>query len=151
MILNHGNLTEQELIDALSQLKSIRAEIGILEQKVRHLEQIVEHRKNVSRKMMDEGESWETITKFINPVFEVYQSTMRHTSTCLEEYSQLMQFIYATPDSLMRRILIERYVNGHTWLRVAFMIGGHDEQHPRRLHNQFIAEYVRKHNNIQRF
>ena len=146
MILDHSHLTEQELIDALGQLKSIRAEIGILERKVRHLEQIVEHRKNVSRKMMDEGESWENITRFINPVFEVYQATIRHTSSCLEEYNQLMQFIYAIPDSLIRRILIERYVNGHTWLRVAFIIGENDEQYPRKLHNRFVAEYVRRHN-----
>lgn len=148
MILDHSHLTEQELIDALSQLQHLRHELKILDGRVADLERAVNYRKHIVVKMMDQGESWENITRFIGTVFEVYQVTMLHVSECMEQYSRLVHFIYSVPDSQMRRILYERYINGLPWKAVAFEIKEYDEQYPRRLHNKFIAEYVRKHNSM---
>ena len=144
-MIDCSHLTEKEMIDRLSQLRFLRIEIRNLERKLRRLEQGVEHRKKLIGKLMDDGESWEDITRFVEPIFETYQSTKRCVYEYLEEYHSLTQFIHDIPDSRMRLILTERYLNGLTWLDVAFSIGEYDEQYPRRLHNQFIAEYVRRH------
>jgi len=41
----------------------------------------------------------------------------------------------------MRLILSLRYINGLTWLQIAFSIGAHDEQYPRRKHNKFLKRF----------
>ena len=43
---------------------------------------------------------------------------------CLHERSRLERFIVAIPDSLTRQIFTLRFVNGLSWLQVAFSVGG---------------------------
>ena len=59
---------------------------------------------------------------------------------CMEELGCLYAFIDAIPDSRLRRIFSFRYIDGLSWLQVAFRIGEHDEQYPRRLHNRYVKE-----------
>ena len=40
----------------------------------------------------------------------------------------------------MRMILSLRYINGLSWLQIAFSIGEHDEQYPRKKLNRFLAK-----------
>lgn len=56
------------------------------------------------------------------------------------EYNRLMRYINSVDDSLMRQILILRYVNGLSWQQVAFSIGESDESYPRRKHNEFLRK-----------
>ena len=44
-------------------------------------------------------------------------------------------------DSQMRIILTLRYVQGFSWQKIAYAIGEHDEQYPRRKHNAFLEKY----------
>jgi len=37
-------------------------------------------------------------------------------------------------------ILTYRYISGLTWQQIAFNIGEHDEQYPRRKHNKFLDD-----------
>ena len=141
-MIDLNRLTEEELIDRLSQLRFLKIELKQLEQKVRRLEQIVEQRKNLTKKMIDDGESWEDISRFVEPVFDTYLSSKRFVCEYMEEYRQLTQFIFSLGDSKIRTILTERYMNGLTWKAIAFSIGEHDEQVPRRIHNQFIQAYI---------
>lgn len=60
------------------------------------------------------------------------------------EYRRLLQFIDSVEDSLMRQILSLRYINGLSWQQVAFTIGEHDEQYPRRKHQAFLAKQTKK-------
>ena len=57
---------------------------------------------------------------------------------CMEELGRLYAFIDALPESRLRRIFALRYIDGLTWLQVAFRIGETDEQYPRRVHNAWI-------------
>ncbi len=59
---------------------------------------------------------------------------------CFYELNRLNRYIESVDDSEMRLILSLRYVNGLTWLQIAFSIGEHDEQYPRKKHNKFIAK-----------
>ena len=51
------------------------------------------------------------------------------------------RFIQSVEDSQMRIILTLRYVQGFSWQKIAYAIGEHDEQYPRRKHNAFLEKY----------
>jgi len=57
---------------------------------------------------------------------------------CFYELNRLNRYINGIEDSQMRMILSLRYINGMTWQQIAFSIGEHDEQYPRRKHNDFL-------------
>lgn len=59
---------------------------------------------------------------------------------CFYEFNRLNRYIESVDDSEMRLILSLRYVNGLTWIQIAFSIGEHDEQYPRKKHNKFLAK-----------
>lgn len=58
------------------------------------------------------------------------------------EYVRLNRCIANVKDSQMRVILALRYIKGFTWQKIAYAIGGHDEQYPRRKHNAFLEKHV---------
>lgn len=60
---------------------------------------------------------------------------------CVIEQQRLERFINCIGDSQMRQILALRYINALSWQQVAFCIGEHDEQYPRRKHNRFLEIY----------
>ena len=59
---------------------------------------------------------------------------------CFYELNRLNRYIQSVEDSQMRMILTLRYVRGLTWQKIAYEIGGHDEQCPRRKHNAFLRD-----------
>ena len=61
---------------------------------------------------------------------------------CFDELNRLNRYIQSVDDSQMRTILRLRYIQGLTWQRIAFEIGEHDEQYPRRKHNAFLKQEV---------
>ena len=60
---------------------------------------------------------------------------------CFYELNRLGRFIQSVEDSQMRIILTLRYVQGFSWQKIAYAIGEHDEQYPRRKHNAFLEKY----------
>ena len=56
------------------------------------------------------------------------------------ELNRLEKFIQAVEDSEMRTILALRYIHGFTWQKIAYTIGEHDEQYPRKKHNAFLEK-----------
>ena len=63
---------------------------------------------------------------------------------CFYELNRLYRFIQNIQDSQMRIILTLRYIQGLTWQKIAFAIGEHDEQYPRRKHNSFLSKVTNK-------
>lgn len=56
---------------------------------------------------------------------------------------RIEEFIEDIPDSELRRIFNYRYIDGRvkpSWQWIAFKIGKHDEQYPRRKHNKFLKK-----------
>ena len=64
-------------------------------------------------------------------------------SRAAAEYNRLCRFIDSVEDSMMRQILSLRYINGLSWQQIAFSIGEHDEQYPRRKHQAFLAKQTK--------
>lgn len=57
---------------------------------------------------------------------------------CQEELDRLDQFIASIEDSEIRQIVTLYCIQGLTWQQVAFKIGHHDEQYPRRKLDRFL-------------
>ena len=60
---------------------------------------------------------------------------------CFYELNGLNRYIDSINNSEMRQIFSLRYVNGLSWQQIAFIIGEHDEQSPRRKHNSFSKKF----------
>lgn len=57
---------------------------------------------------------------------------------CIVELNRLNRYIEGIEDSQTREIFRLRYINGLSWLQVAFSIGEYDEQIPRKKHDRFL-------------
>ena len=57
---------------------------------------------------------------------------------CKIEYKRLNRYINTIDDSYIRQIFRFRYIERLSWQAIAFRIGEHDEQYPRRKHNTFL-------------
>ena len=57
---------------------------------------------------------------------------------CFYELNRIDRFIQSVEDSQIRIILTLRYIQGLSWQKIAYAIGEHDEQYPRRKHNTFL-------------
>lgn len=54
---------------------------------------------------------------------------------------EIEDFVHSIPDSITRRIFTYRYLDGKirpSWQWIAFKIGEHDEQIPRKKHNKYL-------------
>lgn len=57
-----------------------------------------------------------------------------------EERIYIEKWLNTVGDSLIRRIIRLKYVECMTWQQVAFRIGKHDEQYPRKKIDKFLKE-----------
>lgn len=60
---------------------------------------------------------------------------LKRQKECIEN------FVDSIDDSLTRRIFEYRYLTGKkimSWQKIAYKINAHDEQYPRRIHNNFL-------------
>lgn len=110
------------MVKRLSQLRDMRREADELSQRIGRLE--MESKGRVTAPGLDRARSLMEARRW----------------ACMEELGRLYEFIDSIPDSRLRRIFSFRYIDGLSWLQVAFKIGEHDEQYPRRLHNRYVKE-----------
>ncbi len=59
-------------------------------------------------------------------------------SRCTALVEELQSFINEIEDSELRRLFTLRYINGYTWQKVAFLMGGYDESAPRKKHDRYL-------------
>ena len=128
-------MKEKELVRALSQLKDLRREADELSQRAAQIELAQRGRICAPGPAADRAYAG----------LEDARSRMEaRRLACMEELGRLYAFIDDLPESRLRRIFSLRYIDGLTWLQVAFRIGETDEQYPRRMHNRAIREYAEK-------
>ena len=110
------------MVRRLSQLRGMKREVEELSQRIGRME--LETRGRVTAPGLDRARTLMEARRW----------------ACMEELGRLYAFIDDIPDSRLRRIFAFRYIDGLSWLQVAFKIGEHDEQYPRRLHNRYVRE-----------
>jgi len=58
---------------------------------------------------------------------------------CEEMNIRIETFISTIPDSLTRVVFQYRYIDGHSWFKIARLIGRHDESYPRKIiHDKYL-------------
>ena len=125
-------MERNEMVKRLSQLRDMKREVDELSQRIGRLE-------------------IESKGRAVAPGLEKARTLMEARRwACMEELGSLYAFIDGIPDSRLRRIFSFRYIDGLSWLQVAFKIGEHDEQYPRRLYNRYIREVTLGENRICR-
>ncbi len=62
---------------------------------------------------------------------------------CTKQYERLLEFILGIDDSLLRQILLLRYVSCKSWQQIAFAIGEYDEQYPRKYHDRHLKKLLK--------
>jgi len=124
-------MTEKELIGRLSQLRDMRAEADELSQRIARIE------------LAQRGRICAPGPASVRALAGLEDARSRMEArrlACMEELGRLYALIDDIPDSRLRRIFALRYIDGLTWLQVAFRIGETDEQYPRRAHNKAVRD-----------
>lgn len=57
---------------------------------------------------------------------------------CVELTRDIQDFINAIDESELRTVFTMRYINGHTWQKIAFATGTYDESVPRKKHDRYL-------------
>lgn len=140
--------------DELSQVRKLRSEIKLLkEQKAEIRQRMSSMSTPHSIQASSKSEPYQlhniTIQGVAKSETEAYQDAdekrekivlalAERERQCLAEYERINTFIGAVKDSEMRQILTLYYLKGLTWQQVAFKIGKHDEQIPRKKVENFL-------------
>lgn len=128
-------MTEKEL----SQLRALNTEIAQKKSRLSELEKF--HKGNFQpitgvACLRQTELTPETQTKITELRTQIENDLLR----CLGMLAAMEKYISAIDDSKTRLILSLRYINGLSWQQVAFSIGEHDEQYPRRLCKAFFKK-----------
>ena len=78
------------------------------------------------------------IGNYATEIADLKNLIAKNLAKCIGEYKKLTIFIENIEDSQLRLILTLRYINHLTWQQIAFKIGEHDEQIPRKKHYEFL-------------
>lgn len=128
----------------LSQLYYLKKEIKAQQKRIKELEAVATScASNINGLPSGEGIS-DKIGNYASQIADLKSLLDLNLKKCFYELNRLNRYIQSVEDSQMRMILTLRYVRGLTWQKIAFEIGEHDEQYPRRKHNAFLKNSERK-------
>lgn len=133
-------MTLKEKVHILEQLKHLRGEVDMLSQRIAELELIAQ---GGSGRITGMPRGWYGSGKtedFALKIIELCELLDSRRFKCMEMLGAIYTFIDDIPDSLLRQIFTYRYIDDKTWQQIAFFIGEHDEQVPRRLHNRYLSD-----------
>ena len=122
-------MQKNELVTRLSQLRDMKREVDELSQRIAQIE-LAQHGR-----ISAPGPAYERARTGLEDARSRMES---RRLACMEELGRLYAFIDGIPDSRLRRIFSFRYLDGLTWLQIAFKLGDYDEQVPRRAHDRYV-------------
>lgn len=64
-----------------------------------------------------------------------------NVARCVALVEELQDFINSIEDSDTRRLFTMRYINGFSWQKIAFQLGGYDESWPRKKHDRYLSSH----------
>ncbi|WP_035288024.1 hypothetical protein [Clostridium sp. KNHs214] len=129
-------MTKQEL----SQLYYLNREIEHLKNRIAELECLATSTTAKITGMPHAPGISDKVGKYAAEIADLKELLDLNLKKCFYELNRLNRYIESIEDSQMRMIMSLRYINGLSWQQVAFSIGEHDEQYPRRKHNRFLAK-----------
>ena len=134
----------KEMIGRLSRLTDLKREVDDLSQRVGELELAAQGGVGRISGLPGGGRMGDRVGDYAVKLVEMRDLLEKRRLACMEELGRLYEFIDDLPDSRLRMIFTARYVDGLSWLQVAFRIGEYDEQVPRRMHNRYLRQFDEK-------
>ena len=124
----------------LSQLYYLKKEIKEQQRRLKELEILATNcTANVTGLPNGNGVS-DKIANYATEIADLKSLLDLNLKKCFYDLNRINRFIDGVQDSKMRMILTLRYVQNLSWQKVAFAIGEHDEQYPRRKCNNFLKK-----------
>lgn len=109
----------------LSQLYYLNREIEADQQRLEALRSRASSPSGPNLTGMPGGGSYENrLERYIAEIVDLEGIISAKITQCLHERNRLERYIADIPDSLTRQIFTLRFINGLSWLQVAFSIGG---------------------------
>lgn len=109
----------------LSQLYHLNREIEMDQQRLEELRAKASAPGSPNYDGMPKSPSYENrLERYIAEIVDLEAIISAKITQCLHERNRLERYIADIPDSLTRQIFTLRFINGLTWLQVAFSIGG---------------------------
>lgn len=68
------------------------------------------------------------IDRYVPAVTDLERIIAEKIARCAVEQTKLENYIADIPDSLTRQIFTERFINGRSWVRVAYNVGGYNSE-----------------------
>lgn len=130
----------REMVERLSQLRYLKAEVDELSQRIAELELMAQGGSGRISGMPRGGRRSDRVARAAACMADLREKMEDRRLDCMEELGRLYDFIDGVEESQMRLILSARYIDGMSWQQVAWKIGETDEQVPRRLHNRLIEK-----------
>lgn len=125
----------------LSQLYYLKKEISKLEQRIQETEETATGTSGGQiTGMPHSGQVSDKIGNYAAELADLKSLLKLNIEKCYFELNRLTRFINSVEDSEMRQILNLRYINDMTWQRIAFDLGYHDEQRPRKKHDAYLKK-----------
>jgi len=125
----------------LSQLRYLKREISIERERIVELRALagygrsrIAHEGNATQKSDRTG-------KYACEIAYLTDLIAQNMKRCICELLRLQIFFNSIEDSEIRLIFRERYIKGRSWLSIAFLLGYHDEQIPRKKHDRYISKF----------
>lgn len=87
-----------------------------------------------------------SIDRYIAEIVDLEAIISAKITQCLRERNRLERYIADIPDSLTRQIFTLRFINGLTWLQVAYSVGGYNtEDSVKKICYRFIDKEKERH------
>lgn len=122
----------------LKNLYYLKKEINEQQKRLEELEMLATKCSNEISEIPHGNRILDKVGNYAVEIADLKKLIEKNLEKRIEEYRKLTAFIENIEDSQLRLILILRYVYNLTWQKIAFKIGEHDEQYPRRKHNTFL-------------
>lgn len=124
----------------LSQLRHLKYEVRELMDRIKELESSATGCATRFDDLPKSKELTDKVGNYAIQIAELKKELNTELYQLYREYVRLSRYIANVKDSQMRVILALRYIKGFTWQKIAYTIGEHDEQYPRKKHNSFLKQ-----------
>ncbi len=110
----------------LSQLYYLKKEIKEQQRRIAELEAVATKcTANISGMPSGKGVS-DKVGQYAAQIADLKALLDLNLRKCFYELNRLDRYIQAVDDSLIRQIMIYRFVNGYSWRKIAFQVGGYN-------------------------
>ena len=113
----------------LSQLYYLNREIETDQQRLEELRAKASATGSPNYGGMPKSPSYENrLERYIAEIVDLEAIISAKITQCIHERNRLERYIADVPDSLTRQIFTLRFINGLSWLQVAYSIGGNNTE-----------------------